>query len=297
MEAVATRRFDAMGTTVQVTGPEPATRQARRDLDRVAAAVRALFEEEEARFSRFRPDSELSAVNGRGETWATVSPSFAELAARSLDGARESGGLFDPTMLGALEAAGYDRDYAAIRPGTIAVQPPSRRSRWTDVELIGRTLRLRRGARLDFGGVAKGWAVDLATRLAWTLEWCVISAGGDLRLTGRPPERGVPIDVEDPSDPGESILTVRLLAGAIATSSTRSRTWGEGLHQLIDPRTSLPARTGVVQATVWAPTCAQAEIRATTAMLEGPSILDRLPGVLVLEDGRVLVSLSAEVAA
>ena len=52
-----------------------------------------------------------------------------------------------------------------------------------------------------------------------------------------------------------------------------------------------------MQATVWAPTCTQAEIRATTAMLEGPSTLDRLPGVLVLGDGQVLVNLSAEVAA
>jgi thiamine biosynthesis lipoprotein len=263
----------------------------------VVTAARALFEDEELRFSRFRPDSELSAVNGRGEAWTNVSPSFAELTALSLEGARESGGLFDPTMLGALEAAGYDRDYAVIRAEGAVSRPMPRRSRWTDVELIGRTLRLRHGARLDFGGVAKGWAVDRATRLAWSLEWWLISAGGDLRLTGRPPERGVPVDVEDPQDPGDSILTVRLLTGALATSSIRSRTWGEGLHQLIDPRTSRPAQTGVVQATVWAPTCAQAEIRATTAMLEGPSILDRFPGVLVLGDGQILVNLSAEVAA
>ena len=167
----------------------------------MVAAVRALFEDEEARFSRFRPDSELSAVNGRGRAWMTVSPSFAELTARSLEGARESSGLFDPTILGALEAAGYDRDYAAIASSGTVPRPLPRRSRWTDVELIGRTLRLHRGARLDFGGVAKGWAVDLATRLAWSLEWCLISAGGDLRVTGRPPERGVPIDIEDPSNP------------------------------------------------------------------------------------------------
>jgi thiamine biosynthesis lipoprotein ApbE len=101
--------------------------------------------------------------------------------------------------------------------------------------------------------------------------------------------------VAEPADPSRHLLELRLEEGAVATSSVLSRTWGPGLHQLIDPRTSLPAATGVVQATVWASTCAKAEVRSKWAVLAGPVILDRIPSVLVMDDGRILLNLAPEV--
>jgi thiamine biosynthesis lipoprotein ApbE len=63
------------------------------------------------------------------------------------------------------------------------------------------------------------------------------------------------------------------------------------LHHLIDPRTGRPSTGEVVQATVWAPTCAEAEVLAKWALLSGPRALDDVTGVLVLRDGRVLMNL------
>jgi thiamine biosynthesis lipoprotein ApbE len=59
---------------------------------------------------------------------------------------------------------------------------------------------------------------------------------------------------------------------------------------VIDPRTSLPARTGVEQATVWAGTCTDAEVLSKRALLSGPVVLQEIPAALVMEDGRLLVS-------
>ena len=84
---------------------------------------------------------------------------------------------------------------------------------------------------------------------------------------------------------------MRLERGSLATSTVSRRSWGPGLHHLIDPRTSMPAMTGVVQATVWASTCADAEIAAKEALLTGRRILDRVPGVLVLSSGEVVTNL------
>jgi FAD:protein FMN transferase len=70
-----------------------------------------------------------------------------------------------------------------------------------------------------------------------------------------------------------------------------ARAWGPGLHHLIDPRTGRPASNGILQATVWAPTCAEAEVGSKWALLAGEAILDRLPAVIVRDDLQVSVSM------
>jgi thiamine biosynthesis lipoprotein len=281
--------FPSMGIDIALIGPSPMTLGEQEAFGAAAQAVEGVFGWVDARFSRFRDDSELSTLNRRAGRWQRVSPMFAEVLRLALTGARATEGLFDPTILPELVAAGYDRDYDELAAGTPHVgRPPRRPVRWHDVQLDGVLLYLPPGCALDFGGVAKGWAVDLAVGASAELPWAVVDAGGDLRVVGRPPQP-VPIGVADPHDPSTEILQLGLESGALATSSTVGRTWGNGLHHVIDPRTSLPARTGVVQATVWADTCTDAEILSKWALLSGPRVLPELPAVLVMEDGRVLV--------
>jgi FAD:protein FMN transferase len=285
-----THRFPSMGTAVTLTGP------AGSHFDAAARAVEAIFDREDRRFSRFRVDSELSGVNGRAGSWTEVSEPFAELLRLALDGARRSGGLFDPTILPALVAAGYDRDYGELlRSEPLVGLPPRPGGRWREVRLDGRKVKLPDDCGLDFGGVAKGWTCDRAAEEAIRhLPWAMINAGGDLRVAGVLPAPGMEIRVEDPLATSESILRLRLLDGALATSSILDRAWGEGLHQVIDPRTQLPAVTDVVQATVWAPTCAEAEVGTTWAMLLGPAAMDALSCVLAMSGGDVFVNIAGE---
>jgi thiamine biosynthesis lipoprotein len=282
-----------MGTDVSLIGPADAV-----DLPRVARSVRDLFERLEARFSRFRLDSELAGVNRSAGGWTWVSESFAELLALALGGARRTGGLFDPTVLPALVAAGYDRDFEEVRTGSPcpSAPPPGPAGRWFDVRLDGRRVLLPDGVALDFGGIAKGWAADLASELAHELPWAVVDAGGDLRMSGHPPGGALEVAVDDPDEVGTEVLRLRLDGGALATSSVTFRSWSRGgrrQHHIIDPRTGTPASGSVIQATAWAPDCAEAEVRAKWALLAGPAVLERLPAVLFLDDGRVLVGVEA----
>ena len=152
----------------------------------------------------------------------------------------------------------------------------------------------REGVLLDFGGVAKGWAADQAAEaIASIVTWAVVDAGGDVGAAGDPGEGGVEIAVEDPVERGRAIMRLILTGGAVATTSLPSRRWGPGLHQIIDPRPSRPAATGVIQATTWADTCVDAEIRSKWLVLAGPDLLGRVPGVVVMEDGRVITNLES----
>jgi thiamine biosynthesis lipoprotein len=282
--------FRSMGTTVKLIGPSE------KRFGRASAAVRHIFNRLDDRFTRFRIDSELSAVNENAGRWTVVSDEFEELTRLALAAAERSGGLFDPTILPALLAFGYDRDFDEIIAGArLALHPPEPCARWGDVRLRRRSILLPVGASLDFGGIAKGWAVDLAAeRAGELLSWCLVDAGGDLRIAGAIPSGGLHVAVEHPEDPSVELVRVRLGHGALATSSITVRTWGPGMHHLIDPRTGAPADTGVTQATVWAPSCAEAEVGSKVALLLGEEALDRYPSIVAFADGRVVVTMDVE---
>ncbi len=299
--------FQAMGTTVELIAPQASDPRA---FPRAAFAIERVFARQEARFSRFRADSELSRVNARAGRWVRVSKPFATLTRRALRAAVETGGRFDPTVLPALKAAGYDRDYAevAARSAREATEDEELRTirrevrdlanknatscgAWREIRLDGDAVRIPTGAELDFGGIAKGWTVDLAAKELSHLPWAILDAGGDLRIAGTTPEEGLDIAVEDPQARGVEALRLRLRSGALATTSVTVRAWGPGLHHVIDPATSLPAITPVVQATVWAETCADAEVWSKAAVLIGPAIFDRVLASLVMQTGEIVTNL------
>ena len=120
--------FDAMGVEIVVGGAGQA------DVD----SIRALYEEWDRVFSRFRSESELSAVNRSTERILEVSPLFARACEIALQAAKATGGLVDPTLGEAVEAAGYDRDFAELDHG-LPPGPP-RPGRWREVKLVDRML-------------------------------------------------------------------------------------------------------------------------------------------------------------
>ena len=263
-------RFSSMGCTVVVAG---ATRL---ELD----AVRRLFEDREATFSRFRAGSELSRVNARSGRVVSISPLFARMLERALGAAVQTDGLVDPTLGRALEAAGYDRDFAQLAP---AASPAAAGPRGApgSVRLADGLLWVPEGVQLDLNGVVKAGAVDDALSLMGGEGF--ISAGGDLATRGA-------VDVALPGGGA-----VRLTAGALATSGSVRRRWlraGVVQHHLIDPRTGAPAESAWEQVTVSGASCVDADIAAKASFLlseKGPGWLDGLgiPGRFVAADQTV----------
>lgn len=283
---MAIHAFRAMGTSWEIQGPgdHPVWSSA-------CAAIAHRAGVEETRFSRFREDSELTRVNrSMGEPIEVTAP-FAELLRLALDAASTTDGLFDPTVVDALVAAGYDRDFDEVLSGARGrLFPATPCGRWRDVTLEGTRVHMPVDVHLDLGGIAKGWTADRAAveAVALGLRWVVVNAGGDLRVAGEAP----PIDVriEDPQDPSQDLLHVEIAEGAVATSSVTKRTWAPGRHHVIDPRLGTPARTELLQATVRAPTAAEAEILATHALVAGACSAATAPAVLVTRTDEVLVS-------
>ena len=162
----------------------------------------------------------------------------------------------------------------SIMPHPTRVMIPLRAGQWRHLHIepeLG-LVTLPKGASLDFGGIAKGLAVDAAVGLleSEAISCALVDAGGDLSVLGRPPEAsGWVVAVET----GDSIHDVELQAGAIATSSISVRHWmrnGEERHQIIDPRTGRPAQNELQSVTVAAARCVEADVAAKVAFILGP---------------------------
>ena len=84
------------------------------DAEHAADACMRWFEEVDLRLSRFRPESELCALNRSAGRWFAASPALYAVVGVALQSSRASSGRFDPTLLPQIEALGYDRDFALI---------------------------------------------------------------------------------------------------------------------------------------------------------------------------------------
>ncbi len=287
--------FDSMGSEIRLIVDSPER----------AAAARRFLERFEAALSRFRPDSELCRLNADPSPAPAAGPLLRTAVHAGLWAAERTGGLVDPTLVGALEAAGYagDRRSPELAPAiALGLAPPRAPASpdpaagWRQVEVDDGAGVVRRppGLRLDTGGTGKGLAADLlAARLAAVPRWAV-DCGGDLRVAA-PAGAPFAIDVRHPLT-GEIVERLSLSHGAVATSGIDVRLWtrpdGRPAHHLLDPATGEPAWTGLVGATALAPTALEAEALAKAALLSGPvragRWLSEHGGLAIRDDGDVV---------
>ena len=257
--------------------------------DQTLQQVAALFHAAEARLSRFTQSSELTQVNAQAGEWTAVSNVLWRLVVRSLQLAKATDGYFDPTILNAMEAAGYDRDFAQLAQQTQPTNGAQRltasqatRGCWQQVELdpTQHAIRLPAGTRLDLGGIAKGDTAQQA--VAFLSQWgpCLVDAGGDLVAGDAPTEwPGWPVGIADPNDAhkegnalNRDLAQLWLKNSALATSGVDYRRWqhnGAQLHHLINPHTGITATTDLLTVSVLAADAAVAEAWAKAALIAG----------------------------
>lgn len=261
-------RFLAMGTecSVAVTAPIWSSARARTAIDIALAEVAA----QERALSRFDPASDLTTLNTRSGSWEPVSHRLYTAVAAAVRAREATGGRYDPTVLPAVLAAGYNASYRDVRPGTAGDVAGWRPGADIALDPQSRSIRLTPGTSIDLGGIGKGLSAAVAVdamRDTWPeLPGALVDLGGDIAVTGFPPDRGPwRIDVADARHPGRILGTIALASGGVATSGRDRRRLGvDGeRHHLIDPATGQSAEPGPLAVTVIAPSAADAETHAT----------------------------------
>jgi thiamine biosynthesis lipoprotein len=274
--------FRAMNTAIQV-----AAEGSRAALEPAFRGVREFIAECEARFSRFLPDSELCQLNRSSGRWFAASPELFDILDQAMELYRLTGGLFDPTILSALERAGYDRSIDIIRAaGARSIGSPAGAQSVPGLDRLRLdpdrlAVFLPERVQIDLGGIAKGWIAGRAVSLLSNYTSAgAVGAGGDIAFFGTPAgEQFWEVSLEDPRDPQQVLAVLTLQSGALATSSVTRRRWlqaGREKHHIIDPRTGVPAEEAWLSVSVSAGDAAVAEAFAKAILIAGPGAADRL---------------------
>lgn len=225
--------------------------------------------------SRFKPDSDIGRANRSADDIPVeIGPDTARVVAEGLRWAEATAGAFDPCLGRASQL--WDVTHRRRPPAAQAVRDLAGRApyRHLDFETTPRGARVHfreKEVALDLGGIAKGYAVDLAVQALRKhgITQALVNVGGDLYALGRS-EDGYPwrIGVRSPQDPMQLSDRFDLEDRAAATSGDYERffKWGGRRYShLLDPATGAPRRTTIHSITVVAPTCMTADAAATAA--------------------------------
>ncbi len=266
--------FLAMGTdcVIQLYASEQVV------ADRVAQLAFDEVKRIEFRYSRYRPESDLSAINRVAETGGTiqVDDETAGLLNYAFAAYRKSEGLFDISSGLLRRAWNFKQGRLADQNVLDQLLPHVGLDRlsWQAPHLSFTVP----GMELDFGGLGKEYAADRAAEIcqAHGIEHGVIDLGGDIHVIGPLPQ-GEPwqIGIRHPRCPEKIMALASITKGSLATSGDYERCIdidGRRYSHILNPQTGWPVQ-GLSSVTALTDRCLVAGSVCTIAMLKG------LPGV------------------
>ncbi|HQR59983.1 MAG TPA: FAD:protein FMN transferase [Methylophilaceae bacterium] len=191
---------------------------------------------------------------------AAVSPELAGMLADAAKLSEQSGGLFNPAIGHLIQLWGFQRDeFAPVHPDPEEIAKwVNANPRMADIVVENSQAASRNPAvKLDLGGYAKGWALDLAADYLRRqgVKGALVNIGGNIIAIGKHGERPWRVGIQHPRRPGP-LATLELPDGwAIGTSGDYQRFFeldGQRYCHIIDPRSGRPAQ-GVQAVTILVP--------------------------------------------
>lgn len=244
----------------------------------------------------FVEQGELEKINTTGT--GRISPELKAIIEHALAVSRLSQGAFDITVYPLEELWGfYTGNYHL--PAQSEIGQALKSVGYTNVVLTGDSISLRNRARIDLGGIAKGYAVDRACEIikANGIRTGLVDAGGDIRVFGKKPG-GKPwrIGIKNPRGNG-IIKTVEVSDQAITTSGDYEKYFEVDhtrYHHIFDPTTGYPSQPAI-SVTIITRDAQSADALATAVMVLGPErglkLIESLPntcGLIVTEKNGTL---------
>ena len=297
-----------MGTSMSVEafGGDEGTRRAA-----INEAFAAMAEVDRL-MSNYRDDSELALINRHAaqEAVRASDPMLSVLQAAQEVSAR-SEGAFDVTVGPLVRLWGF-HDHKPHEPTAAELSRVLSLVGYRKlvVDPAARTVRfLRGGVELDLGGIAKGFAVELAAGVLRSHGLAgFIDAGGNQFMVGQPPgKKAWRMGIKDPDSPDQLLGVLDLAEGSLSTSGQYANALRAGSRpygHILDPRTGQPSE-GALSATVVCPDATLADALSKVGFVLGPvrglAVIESFPDAAAViafrrPDGTIDVAVSASLA-
>lgn len=298
------RRWTVMGTYAEAEIHAFDAKSAENMMEK----VRTAFERVDSEMSNWKQDSMLNQVNRDARKGPVKVPSadLYRCIRLAYEYAKNTAGAFDPTVGRLVQAYGF-RPVRPRVPGEGELAAALSHSGWEKLQVFpeSRSVRfLDSRLELDLGGIAKGYAIDVAARnfALPGIRSGLIDLGGTVYAWGVPEEGAEwQVGIRDPELPGGSTGTILLNNRAVATSAIYESSFtvdGVTYGHILDPRTGRPANTDIIAASVISDSAAEADALSTAFFVAGSqesaTMLQRarrIEAILLVsgEDGPVLM--------
>lgn len=239
-----TETFEAMDTSMTI---KAYGKNAKRAVDTAKDEILSL----DTMFRRKSKESDIFKINENGS--AEVSDDTAELILRSVEISRETDGAFDITVAPIMDLWGfYDKTFRV--PDNGEIQDVLKCVDYKNIEINGNSVTAKNGAKLDLGGIAKGYASDKTAEIFRGFGVSgIVSLGGNVYAVGKKQDGGNwNVAIQNPDNDGY-IGTVSVSDKAVITSGSYQRYFeksGEIYHHIINPKTGRSAYSGLKSVTV-----------------------------------------------
>ncbi|MGN1020107.1 MAG: FAD:protein FMN transferase [Aristaeellaceae bacterium] len=251
--------------------------------------------------SRTVPSSDVDRINRAGGETVQVDPETWTILKRATEISRLTEGAFSVTIAPLSTLWDFTGDPPrmpddAQRLSALPLVDDSRLQLGED-----HTVTLPAGMSIDLGGIAKGYIADqLAGLVRGKVTGATLNFGGNVYALGNAPgAEGFNIGIAHPQSPSQAIAAIRVLDRSVVTSGTYQRCFeqdGRVYHHILDPRTGLPAETGLVSASIVAESSMTADALATACIVLGEeralALLEALgcDGLLIREDMTIVTT-------
>lgn len=289
-ETTLNKTWMTMGTIATVTIAAPDTEKA----DEALKICKNITTRINAEVSIFMPDSNLSKLNSAKGEWTELMPDTKQLLILSRKYAEISNGAFDPTVSDLVKLWGFNiRKHITEVPTDKEIQNTLKNTGYTNIVISNNSARLKSPkANIDFGGIAKGYAVDICYNELKKKNFknYIVNIGGNLRVSGQAtPDRLWTIGVRNPFDKNKLLGKLQLPSGmALATSGNYERFEyidGKRYAHIIDPRTGRPV-SGMAGTTVLSTLGVETDAMSTSLYVlgidAGQTILKQTPNCCAL---------------
>ena len=281
------RTLKLMGSRFEITVVAKDSTQANANIDLGINEITRI----EKLISSWDKNSQTSEINNNaGITPVKVDKELFNLIERCLKISKITDGAFDISYASMDKVWQFDGSMKAM---------PSKEEITSSVEKVGyRNIELnkenstvflkKRGMKIGFGGIGKGYAADEAKKLLISegVKAGIINASGDMNTWGKQPSgESWKVAITNPFNKNKAFALLPIVNSAVVTSGDYEKfvTFNDIRYaHIIDPRTGYPS-TGIISATVFAPKAELADALATSVFVMGVETginrINQLPGI------------------
>lgn len=299
-EKMYEKSFFAMDTFIQLRVYSTSKGVAQKALDDAQREIELI----EKLMSAHLETSEVTKINRlSGTAGVNVNTKTLEVIKRGKEFGRITGGIFDITIGGLTKLWSINASNPVI-PSERDIKESIGLIDYNRIRINGNEVFLENGgARLDLGGIAKGFGADLAAKAIANngISRAMVNLGGDIVTIGRrSEERDWRIGIQHPRKRGELIGVVEVSDVAVVSSGDYERYFekdGIRYHHIIDTRTGYPAQSDLISVTIVSDSAMDSDAYSTAVFIMGSKDgldliegMDGIEGVLITQDLKFYVS-------